>query len=393
MRFILLVVMASSLLGACARGDSRSVILRDSAGIAIAENAADAIDRAAVWTIDSQPALTIGQTEGEPAYQLYRVAGAARLSDGRIAVLNSATSEVRFFGADGSHLRTAGRKGDGPGELREPGPLVHLPGDSLGVWDESRQGITVFSPRGDYVRSARFDQPATNAELVGAFADGSLVMADFRFNIPKVGFEPSPAVLTRYSRDGTLTDSLGSYEWREIGMIDPVDGIIGSRTFAPRTSTAIHGDRFWIGTGHEPSIEVRSEQGRLLRVIRWVEGDRTVPPGEAARYFEARNPDAPPDRRRRFESLPVMDRFPTHSTMIADAGGNLWVQRYRRPSASGPAEWLIFDGEGTLIARAALPQGLRVFEIGGDFVLGVQPDAEEVEQVVLYSLARARDER
>ena len=384
----MLILTLVALLGACAAGESRSVTLRDSAGIAIAENAHDAAERAPLWSVDSHPTLAIGQVEGEPPYQLFRVAGAARLGDGRIAVLNSGTSELRIFDADGRHLRSTGRKGDGPGEFRAAGPLVHLPGDSIGVWDESRQRLTVFSAQGEYVRSARLDHPVTNAELIGAFADASLLMADFRFNIPKSGFEVSPAVFTRYSRDGALTDSLGTFPWLEIGMIDPTDGIIGGRTFAPRTATTIHGDRFWVGTAQEPSIEVRDQRGKLVRMIRWVEGERTVPPGEAALQFEARHGNAPPERRRRLQAVPVMDRFPAHSVMIADADGNLWVQRYRRPSATGPTSWLVFGADGAIVARAGLPQRLRLFEIGRDFVLGMEPDADDVEQVVLYTLRR-----
>jgi hypothetical protein len=36
-----------------------------------------------------------------------------------------------------------------------------------------------------------------------------------------------------------------------------------------------------------------------------------------------------------------------------------------------------------------LPSGFRVREIGHDFLLGVQPDADGVEQVRLYGLRRS----
>lgn len=382
----LLAVLALAV--ACSGSDSLRVTFRDSAGIVIAENAPDAIERAVVWRIDSQPTLTIGKLEGEPAYQLYRVGGAARLADGRIAVLNSGTSELRIFGADGKHLHTVGRKGDGPGEFRSPFPLLHLPHDTLGIWDQGQHRVTIFSPAAEYVRIYRLDRPANNAEIVGPFADASVVMADFRFNVPKAGFEISRGVLTRYSRDGVFSDSLGSYPWREIGILYPGADRVGSRTFAPRTSTAIHGSQFWVGTAVEPSIEVHDQRGTLTRFVRWTARDRMVGPNDARAQFEERTPNATPERRRAFESIPVAERYPAHSTMIADVDGSLWVQDYPRPMATGPAQWLIFDSKGALIARADLPPRLRIFEIGRDFVLGMHPDADDVERVVVYALRR-----
>jgi hypothetical protein len=332
--------------------------------------------------------LTIGEPGGDAAHQLYRARGAARLSDGRIVVLNAGTSELRFFDANGAHIRSVGRKGDGPGEFRLPFPLLHLAFDTLAVWDSRPQRVTIFSPGGEMVRAFVLDQPGVNAELIGIFTDGSLVKADWRLNVPESGFEILPAVLTRYSSTGAIMDSLGTYPWREIGVVDPVAFALASRTFAPRTSTALHGDRFWIGTGAEPTIEVRDQRGQLIRLVRWNAGDRSVGPDDALTDFEARNPNATPEARRRFTTLPVMDRYPAHSRMVADADGNLWVQAYRRPRDTGPSRWLIFDVEGALIARADLPHRLEVFEIGRDYVLGVHPNEEDVERIVLHALRR-----
>src|SRR5688500_1297797 len=102
----------------------------------------------------------------------------------------------------------------------------------------------------------RVTQPIQNPEMHGAFDDGSFIIADFGLNVPASGFEISPGVLTRYSSNGTFIDSLGSYPWREIGMLDVGRGMVGSRPFFARTTTAIRGDRFWIGTGNEPTIDV-----------------------------------------------------------------------------------------------------------------------------------------
>src|SRR5688572_1397114 len=59
---------------------------RDSAGVRIVENERGAWGEQPAWRIDPQPLLTIGQVEGAPEYQLYRVRGAIRRADGSIVV-------------------------------------------------------------------------------------------------------------------------------------------------------------------------------------------------------------------------------------------------------------------------------------------------------------------
>ena len=102
--------------------------------------------------------------------------------------------------------------------------------------------------------------------------------------------------------------------------------------------------------------------------------------GDAGAYFDAPSPSAPPDRRQAFASIPVMDRYPAHGRLLADADGNLWVERYPRPMSTDPTRWLVFERGGGLIARTDVPPDLRLFEIGGNFVVVVLRDAEGVDR-------------
>jgi hypothetical protein len=53
--------------------------------------------------------------------------------DGSVYVLDNQLCQVVVISADGEHLRTLSREGDGPGELRQPTGLVFLADDVLGV--------------------------------------------------------------------------------------------------------------------------------------------------------------------------------------------------------------------------------------------------------------------
>ncbi|MEE8116503.1 MAG: hypothetical protein V3T28_05275 [Gemmatimonadales bacterium] len=71
----------------------------------------------------------------------------------------------------------------------------------------------------------------------------------------------------------------------------------------------------------------------------------------------------------------------------ADALGYLWVERFRRLGESQP-EWLVFEPEGRWLGTVETPPGIRVTEIGAEYVLGIDRDELDVERVLLYELAR-----
>ncbi len=123
---------AAIVVGACTSADrpSTEAVTRDSAGIAIVENVAVSRGTAA-WRFVEPPVVELGVLEGQPAHQFSQVVGATRLSDGRIAVADGGSKELRFFDTNGRHLVSVGGPGEGPGEFRFLYSLDRLPGDTL----------------------------------------------------------------------------------------------------------------------------------------------------------------------------------------------------------------------------------------------------------------------
>jgi len=106
-----------------------------------------------VWRLSDTPLLEIGVREGEAAYQLDRASSSVRLADGRIAVLDGGSRQLRFFDAQGRFLRAVGAEGEGPGEFRNPTRLRRTPGDSLQVWDATLARLSFFDSLGAYLGS------------------------------------------------------------------------------------------------------------------------------------------------------------------------------------------------------------------------------------------------
>ena len=56
----------------------------------------------ASWTLSEEPIVVIGGADEREGYLLHWVTGATRLSDGRIVVANESTSELRYYGPEGT---------------------------------------------------------------------------------------------------------------------------------------------------------------------------------------------------------------------------------------------------------------------------------------------------
>jgi len=125
-------------LAACGAGTGTGsgTVFRDSAGVAIAESdhtrPAWGSDG---WRLTDAPLIQVGSVDAEGPEQFLGVMDARLLPNGDLAVVNARLQRVVLFDAQGKHRRTIGRRGDGPGEFREPWKVYPQAGDSLMVVD------------------------------------------------------------------------------------------------------------------------------------------------------------------------------------------------------------------------------------------------------------------
>jgi len=129
--------------------------------------------------VDSLPRLDIGGQEAAEEYPFHRMFDAATLSDGRIAVLDQGSDQIRLYDRGGRFLHAFGRRGGGPGEFRDIIQLWARPGDTLIVSDYRPFRVSWFLPDGEFIRSVE-PQPVTpnNPRVQDLFADGSFLSAD-----------------------------------------------------------------------------------------------------------------------------------------------------------------------------------------------------------------------
>jgi hypothetical protein len=401
---VLLLLLPLAACGGDSAASAAAPTVRDSAGIRIVENAAPGWEEAAAWRVAPEPAVDIGLVDGPAAYQLDQVRGAVRLQDGRIVVANRGSHELRFFNAAGEHLRSVGGEGGGPGEFEGLQWVGSFSADSLLAWDSGAKRLSVFDLEGNFARSV---QPQGLAAMFPQFHG---VLADTSF-VLSPGFTPQALVAARagerrdslaylrFDRSGALMDTLAhlpgaqSYLSKDDGMFSTSSVVFGRDVLLEPG-----GDRFYVGDNDSYQIAEHRPDGTLLRLIRRPYDPVSVGEDDVAAYYEKRSTDfsgAPAALRARMQAreeeqrkeVPHRTTLPAFASLQVDPEGNLWVEDSRRPADEQP-RWSVFDPEGRWLGSVNTPVGLRVLQIGSDFVLGVWKDDLEVEHVRVYPMVK-----
>lgn len=373
--------------------------VRDSAGVIIVENPPIPPD-AGEWHLGPEPMVEIGVLDGDAAYQLFRVRDAARLADGRVAVVDGGTNELRVYGADGGHLATWGGEGEGPGEFLLMQTLVRWPGDSLAVWDGRTRRITLYSEEGDLGRS--FPLPGIGStdfpEFAGVLASGDLVLSGQAFfgddgAPPASGVRRIPVHVAVVDAAGAPVGDVGIHPGQEtyiqfgestieVLRMEHARGYVlapagGEVIMAPNERFEL---RFW------------SPDGSLARLVRLTEPPRpltdAVWEAELQRRLEEVPDRARPRIRAMWDLVPRPDTLPAMSAVLPDAAGHLWIRSFTFPAVDASARWIVLDPSGQAVASLDLPAGMEVYEIGTDYLVGMVRDDLDVERVQVWPLRR-----
>jgi hypothetical protein len=96
--------------------------------------------------------LSIGASGGDSTLEFFRASSALLLPNGEVVVANNGTSQLRWFRADGSYLRTVGRRGNGPQEFRRTVYLYEGVADTLVAYDEGNRRFHYISHSGTTAR-------------------------------------------------------------------------------------------------------------------------------------------------------------------------------------------------------------------------------------------------
>ncbi len=92
------------------------------------------------------PEVSIGELEGPDEY-LFGTVGSIAVDDDRtVYILDTQAQEIRVFDSAATYIETLGRRGEGPGELRQAEAIALLPDGRLVVRDPGNSRVQVYGP-------------------------------------------------------------------------------------------------------------------------------------------------------------------------------------------------------------------------------------------------------
>lgn len=407
-----LLLSALGSLAACGGGEDNDrvnsdVVMRDSAGISIAENFGRA-ESIPTYAEVGEPSLTIGSVDGEEAYSFTRIVDVRELRDGTIVVADAGTGELKVFDQAGAHLGTLGGSGDGPGEFGFMGGITGIAGDTIWVLDRRAQRMTAFAAWGELLETRTFGSEYWQA-LNQAFLlpDGNWIgvshwyaTRDGMMPEKDLGLTRDTIVVRRLDPGGALLDTIAvvpnQESVEEISRSGNMVGIRRSfRPFGKNTFVAVSGTDLVIGSNDRFEFSVRELTEGSKTLVRALELQKKVEGDDRDRLFESYMKRGRGDEEKRrasleelFDIAPLPEMRPAYTAIVRDADGKIWVREHRL-NPERIATWYVFRPSGELVGTVRVPPGLVVYEVGRDYVLGSLKDEFDVPSVHRYTLTRS----
>jgi hypothetical protein len=334
------------------------------------------------WTVQKVVSFVDDSTES------FDLTGAAAIAvDSRrfVHVLLWRQSKVYTFDSLGRFVRTIGRAGAGPGEMRVPSTLAIGPGDSLWVVDDVNRRYVVFDTAGAFVRTTRRPlirncrpNPCTWFETNGTLRDGSLVV-------------DGPSVfrnrIFRQSGTGHVTDSiiLPTADSVASASIRPIIPFSPSLVYAFDQAGVVWfglNDRYRITgvrAGGDTALIIERARERVpVTASEWDDAAR------ASNHF-ARSTGVPPA-----SHGALSNRYkPAFGQLAIDPDGFIWV--VSATQTDGLANLLeVFHPNGTYLGDVRLLFDMATTSLAGPWR---EPAPMVVTATHIYALSPSPDER
>jgi len=328
------------------------------------------------------------------------------LADGRIAVADGGSLQLRMFSRQGRFLSASAGRGTGTGQILNMRWVRRLRGDTIAI-GAGLSMVSFYSQEGRFLRAAelppRADGRAPSPFLLFALLHGGLGVA-----APLPNPAPHPigarwidtlalALVTDTSRNPR---AFGTFPYI---VLEQVENRPTPVWLSATAVVAADDDHFYVGFGDNYAIRVYSASGTLQSIIgrSWTPVPVTDDDWEhwviewSKLWVTTTGTERDRDVQKVRES-PWAEKLPAFTQFIVDRGGRLWVRGAHWQDAIGagslsdspavPSTWSVFDVRGRWLGDVTMPADFQPFEIGADYVAGVMRSGG-VNQVAIYDLS------
>jgi len=314
---------------------------------------------------------------------------------GNIFVLDRGNQRVLIFEPGGAFVRSVGREGSGPGELRNPVSIWSVDDSSFGLFDWAPHRVSIFTTEGDLVRD--YSVPYSRGRFMYRDETHELFAVTEGFRPERLGHSPDSTIQRlNWIRFGDTVEiaRMALVPPERVEFIEPCRFWIDiTPLFEPSLVWDVAANRIAVNSAYDYRIDVLVFDGSRYTV------SRPVAPTQVTRDDAIRaigDPPYIPNPRGgdcgRFDADVILEKRghypfvqPVERIQIAPDGA-LWVKRRTVSGDDGATD--VFDpaGEyvGTLPPDAPYPDA---FTPDGD-ILVIERGEFDVEQVVVYAISQ-----
>lgn len=335
--------------------------------------------------LSDEPLFSIGGPAATGPAQFAGVGSLMVGLDGSIWLVDGQSQEIRIFDSDGTHLRTVGGRGSGPGEYQRAELAGRTSEGGFVVADGGAGRLTYLSDSGDLVRTERW-VPGTRVDSPRIGPDGYLIGVT------------APGIPISELGDGSFQDSMRVLRWPDLesepDTIASVPGIRFATTpnratrmpFTIQPGLLATTDALYVTAGSR--LDVTRIAGESTE--RWSAGVESRPIDEQSRAALRRSVEAShsaEDAREVLETLAHPD-LPTHLPgydRLVETDDGLWA-RIWQVDDSAPSTWQVFDSAGLALGTVRTPPRFELFTVSQGRATGICRDEFDVEYLEQYSV-------
>jgi hypothetical protein len=285
-------------------------------------------DKGSPSALSFKPDLRLGEKQENEDYMFSEIGGVAVDVEEDIIVIDEKEVVVKVFDKAGKHIRTFGKRGQGPGEFGSVARLFLKGGKDIVLLDRANGKFSYYSKKGECLREIKLGK--NQVQRVKPDSRG-FVYADTMIR----DSDKARDIIMRFDPEFENYETVTSHEW-----------LFNFRELNPLSVwymySAMEDDRFIWGRNSAYEFTILNPEGKpLKRIVKDYDPVKITKEGRekiiAERFGERGVPD--------FVTL----KFPNHYTpwyyFICDEVGGFYVRTFEK-NAQGHFKWDYFDKNG-----------------------------------------------
>jgi hypothetical protein len=317
--------------------------IKEENGVTVVKNPKKPIYSKDIFSLKEE--LSIGGEKGRKEYLFSNITGIAIDEEERIYILDSKESHIKVFNKMGEYIKTIGKKGQGPGEMRRPTSLQVTPQNEIVVNDSAARKLHFFALDGNFLRAVSqtnmtfFSNPKVDYE--GKITAGYMIMS-----------QEVTYVLKKFNPQLKEIFTIFSSEILKYPYVDP---------FFPQCHWEVtaENDLIW-GFPERYELHIIDSEGKPVKKI--------IKEYDPIKITEEEKENLIKERFGGYEGMPPglkLSWKKYHNAFIylsIDDEGRIFVRTYEKIPGGEGYHYDVFDSEGKYIAKIPLKMQPRIWK-------------------------------